>query len=957
MKTSLEDRAFAVFESALDVPPEERDALLDRACAGDALLRAEVENLLEQDALAERDGFLAPLDGDAQLGKLAACFQPAHAAGTTLAGRYRLLEPLGEGGMGTVWKAEQREPVKRQVAVKLIRAGLDSKTLLVRFEAERQALALMEHPHIARVFDGGTTESGHPFLVMELVQGQPLTAYCDQHRLTIAQRLDLFTQVCAAVQHAHQKAILHRDLKPSNILVTEHDGKLVPKVIDFGLAKALQSGSPLTEESLHTGYGMVLGTPLYMAPEQVAKPLEVDTRADTYALGVILYELLTGTTPVEKHRYKEADWHDFQRLLREVDPPRPSARLSSSDSLPALATIRQTEPKKLTRQVRGELDWIVMKALEKDRDRRYETANGLALDVQRHLTGMPVLAHPPSAGYRMRKFIRRNKGPTVAVGLLLLTLLGGIASTTWGMMRAETRRVESDKRLAQLEKGNEFITGILSDLDIDDVKAGPDPLEAVLGKRLVKASEQIEGEAVGDPLVVADLQNRIGTALLSLGHPHEAITLFEKVRDTRTAALGSDHPDTLASMSNLAVSLQRAGKLASALPLYQEVHTRRKAVLGEDHLDTISSLGHLASGHRNLGRPDLAFSMFEKCIEVRKSKLGVDHADTLNSMTSLAEAYLAVGLIGPATRDYEEVLRLQKLTLGAADLKTLVTVNNLALAYQAAGKLELALPMLEENYKRRRAKLGIDHPGTLQSMNNLSSAYMEANKLDSALALREEVLAHARFRMGPSHPVTHLYTLNLAKCLQALDRRDEALSHHLEAAIGIELHGFQSQYADWIVNGLIDCYEGLGHFDRAEVWRRKWMAGVKTRYGGESLADTIELARLGSNLLRQGKWIEAEAELRECLALRQKYRPDEWTTFNTHSMLAAALLGQQKYADAEPLLLQGYEGMKQRTAQIPPQGKIRLAEALERLIQLYTAWDKPDEARKWFAELEALKKP
>jgi WD40 repeat protein len=369
-----------------------------------------------------------------------------------VAGRYKLLEQIGEGGMGAVWVAEQREPVRRLVALKLIKPGMDSKAVLARFEAERQALAVMDHPNIAKVFDGGTTELGRPFFVMELVKGLALTEYCDNRRLNIRDRLGLFMEVCSAVQHAHQKGIIHRDLKPSNVLVTEHDGKPVPKVIDFGLAKALHATAALTERTLHTAYGTVVGTPRYMAPEQVGvNALDVDTRTDIYALGVILYELLTGTTPVEKQRLNQAAWDDVQRMIREEEPPRPSKRLNSTDSLPSLAASRRTEPAGLTKVVRGDLDWIVMKALEKNRSRRYETASGFAMDVQRYLAGEPVLAAPPSVRYRLGKWARRNKtAVSVAAALWLITLvLGGFSTLQWLKAREAEGRAVVDRDAAE----------------------------------------------------------------------------------------------------------------------------------------------------------------------------------------------------------------------------------------------------------------------------------------------------------------------------------------------------------------------------------------------------------------------------------------------------------------------------------------------------------------------------
>ncbi|MGL4423600.1 MAG: protein kinase domain-containing protein, partial [Gemmataceae bacterium] len=350
--------------------------------------------------------------------------------GAILGGKYKLIEAIGEGGMGSVFMALQTEPVKRAVAVKVIKAGMDSKAVLARFEAERQALAMMDHPNIARVLDAGTTESGRPFFVMELVKGVPITEFCDARRLTPNERLELFVPVCQAIQHAHMKGIIHRDIKPSNVLIALYDDKPVPKVIDFGVAKA--TGPTLTDKTLMTGFGAVVGTPEYMSPEQASlNQLDVDTRSDVYSLGVLLYELLTGTTPVDRKSLGKAALLEILRVVREVEAPRPSVKLSTSDALPSLSANRGTEPRKLTGLLRNELDWIVMKALEKDRTRRYESANGFAADVQRYLSGEAVQAVPPSLGYRFRKWVRKHKAPIASGIVVCLALLVGVAATIW----------------------------------------------------------------------------------------------------------------------------------------------------------------------------------------------------------------------------------------------------------------------------------------------------------------------------------------------------------------------------------------------------------------------------------------------------------------------------------------------------------------------------------------------
>ncbi|HQR41474.1 MAG TPA: serine/threonine-protein kinase, partial [Gemmatales bacterium] len=516
----------SLFHAALaKSDPIERSGFLDEACGTDQKLRQEIEALLQ--AHAGCGEFM----GKPAVEQTAA-FDPDNTTGFSLQtidqiGPYKLREKLGEGGMGTVYVADQKEPVQRRVAIKLIKGGSDSKGLLARFEQERQALALMDHPNIAKVFDAGVFERT-PYFVMELIKGVRITKYCDDARLSPKQRLELFIPVCQAVQHAHQKGIIHRDLKPSNILIGLYDGKPIPKIIDFGVAKA--TGSRLTDQSIYTEVGSLVGTLEYMSPEQAElNNLDIDTRSDIYALGVILYELLTGSVPFSRKDLAAAGFGEMLRVIKEVEPTKPSTKLSGSGTLPSIAASRQTEPAKLSSIVRGELDWIVMKCLEKDRGRRYETANQLGMEIQRYLADEPVLAGPPSAGYRLRKFVARNKGKVIAAGLVFLTLVAGIAGTSWGLyreaQRAEGERLakldaekaaaaervaneQTQKRLKQIEKGNAVLTAVFDDLNIIYVKEGKEPLEAVLAKRLVKAGGQLEGDSVGDPLVVASLQFR-----------------------------------------------------------------------------------------------------------------------------------------------------------------------------------------------------------------------------------------------------------------------------------------------------------------------------------------------------------------------------------------------------------------------------------------------------------------
>jgi WD40 repeat protein/serine/threonine protein kinase len=516
--------AEAIFFEALEKgTPKERAAYLDAACGDDRNLRQRVERLLA--AYPQVGSFLEPPPqiepGAAEaatippddecragsgLGESTSYRAPAEGVGSVIASRYKLRETLGQGGMGAVFMAQQTQPVKRLVALKLIKLGMDSKQVLTRFETERQALALMDHPNIAKVLDAGATDSGRPFFVMELVKGVPITRFCDECQLAPRERLELFIPVCQAIQHAHQKGVIHRDIKPTNVLVALYDDRPVPKVIDFGVAKA--TGSQLTDASLVTGFGALVGTPEYMSPEQAQlNQLDIDTRSDVYALGVLLYELLTGTTPIDRKRLGQDALFEVLRVIREEEPPRPSARLSTSEALASIAATRRTEPAKLTKLMRGELDWIVMRALEKDRARRYETAGNLARDVDRYLHDEPVEACPPSLRYRSVKFCRRNRGAVLAAGLVLLALVGGTVGTTWGLLHAEwARQAESEQRqIAQVkERDAEVEKGKALAAAREEKRAKDDAVKAKEAEAKERQKAEAERDAKDKALVRAE---------------------------------------------------------------------------------------------------------------------------------------------------------------------------------------------------------------------------------------------------------------------------------------------------------------------------------------------------------------------------------------------------------------------------------------------------------------------
>jgi serine/threonine protein kinase/tetratricopeptide (TPR) repeat protein len=700
-------------------------------------------------------------------------------------GPYKLLQVLGEGGMGTVWVAEQQQPVKRRVALKVIKAGMDSAQVLRRFEAERQAVALMDHTHIAKVLDAGTTEAGRPYFAMELVQGVPISRYCDELRLTIRERLELFVPVCQAIQHAHQKGIIHRDIKPSNVLVCMQDGKPVAKVIDFGLAKALSQ--PLSERTVYTEFGAVVGTLEYMAPEQAeTSPLGVDTRSDIYSLGVLLYEMLTGTTPLDARRLKTAGLAEMVRMIKEDEPSKPSTRLTQSkESLASLAAQRKTAPAQLQKLVRGELDWIVMKCLEKDRTRRYETAGGLARDVERHLHDESVEASPPSARYRLHKFVRRNRGAVLAAASLVILLLAGIAGTCWGLVLAE--RARGDAVLAkETAEAREAETGAVLDFVDKKVVAAARPKESgglgydVTVRRALEAALPFVAESFSDqPLTEARLRMTLGLSFWNLGEFKIAADQYQAARVIYTRQLGPDHPDTILSMIRLAHTFDDIGRHADALKLNEETQALCKSKLGPDHLYTHFSMNNLAISYGNMGLYADAVKLNEETLKLRKAKLGADHADTLLSMNNLANSYAAMGRHADALKLNEQALTLKKARLGPDHPDTLLSMEGLAANYAEVGRQADALELREQTLALRKAKLGPDHSFTLDTMIQLAVSYAALLRHDDALKLLDE--RHAlQARLGPDRPLT-LY--NIA-CVYATIARSPDHASQGDVAMG-----------------------------------------------------------------------------------------------------------------------------------------------------------------------------
>jgi serine/threonine protein kinase len=837
-----------IFAEALRLPtPEDRAAYLAQACGSDEALRRRIEALLRAHDNAGK--FLDQPPAAASPGTLlitTAMLPVAEKPGDRI-GRYKLLQQIGEGGCGVVYMAEQQELVKRRVALKVIKPGMDTRQVLARFEAERQALALMDHPNIAKVLDAGATDTGRPFFVMELVRGVKITDYCDdpQNKLSTEQRLDLFIQICRAIQHAHQKGIIHRDIKPSNILVTlQEDGTPTPKIIDFGIAKAT-AGQTLTDKTLFTAFEQFIGTPAYMAPEQAQMTaIDIDTRSDIYSLGVLLYELLTGKTPFDSKRLMEAGLDEIRRIISEEEPPRPSTRLSTLDAgeQTTVAKCRQSDPPKLIHLVRGDLDWIVMKCLEKDRSRRYETANGLARDIERHLNNEPIVARPPSSLYRFQKMVRRNRLAFTAAGAIATALLVGIGvSTSLFLAERQAERAataQAERAVAAEHQWNtearksqqvaQFLKDMLGSVG-PSVALGRDT--TMLREILDKTAERVGTDLTDQPAVQAELCNTIGEVYEALGEYPQAEAMQREALALRKTLFGTDHPDVAASLDSLAYALRyQEGKQHEAETMSREALAMRRKFLGNEHTDVATSLSHLGSVLRHQGKLEEAESLFREALAMRRKLQGNQNPDVVSALDRLAFILLDRGKLAEAETAMREALSIRSSLSGNQPSATNPSESALFTLLYAQGKLPEAEALLRENLANRRKLLGTDHPFV-----------------------------------------------------------------------------------------------------------------------------AITLSELGTVLHEQGELAEAEGQYRQCLLIREKSLPDTWYLFYTRSVLGGTLLEQKNYAEAEPLLLSGYEGMKQREARIPERDKV-LREALQRLVQLYETTGRSDQAAEWKQKLTKFDK-
>jgi len=844
-------------------------------------------------------------------------------------GPYKVLDFLGEGGMGAVYLAEQEQPMRRKVALKVIKLGMDTKEVIARFESERQALAMMNHPNIAQVHDAGTTERGAPYFVMEYVPGVPIADYCDRHRLSTRERLEIFIPVCRAIQHAHQKGIIHRDVKPSNILVALQDGKPVPKIIDFGIAKA--TNQRLTEKTVFTQQGYLIGTPDYMSPEQAEMTgLDVDTTTDIYSLGVLLYELLVGALPFDPKALRRAGFDEIRRIIREVEPPKPTTRLSGLGQLAkAIAERRHTDVVSLAKELRGDIDWIALKAMEKDRTRRYASSSELAADIERHLRNEPVIACPPTSLYRVRKFVRRHR-MGVGVAAAAVVVLIAFAAT----MVVQAQRIARQRDRA--ERVSAFLVSLFEASDPDRSKGDRltarellDTGVARLGRELANepetraallhtmgrvyfqlgrddAAERALEQALlfrrtlsgRERLDLAETLNELGRIYFRKGDYVRAEADFREVLDIRRRVLGADHPDVGKSLHNMAALASQRGQLAEAEALYKQALSLMKKA--DDPAESGFCLMNLSGLYSRQGKLNDALDTAHEAFDLLRSSLGVEHSWTLTAMNNYAHDLYDLGEYAQAEQLQREVLATRRKLLGDSHFEVGVAYYNLGNTLDEQGRFAEAEQALRESLAIKRRALPDPHVQTAWSLNDLAMVLTDQRRCADAEPLYREALAMFR-QVKDSDP----------------------------ASAASSLHGLGDVYA---CRGQIS--EAEKHYRAALELRTKTLGAAHA-----SVADTE--AALGRLLTGRGAYEEGDRLLRNALEIRRKSLPStHWRIGYTQALLGRCLAAQRRFTDAEPLLLKGYELLREKRGA----GREETREAAGGLVALYEAWGKPERA-------------
>ncbi len=773
---------------------------------------------------------------------------------------YEILRILGEGGMGVVYLARQQIPVQRQVAMKIVKPGMDSKQVVTRFESERQALALLDHPNIAQVYDAGTTKDGHPYFSMEYVSGSPITEYCDKHRLSIEERLKLFIQVCEGVQHAHQKGIIHRDIKPSNVLVYTEGDKPLPKIIDFGVAKALTA--PLTEKTFFTEQGQLLGTPEYMSPEQAEMNIQdIDTCSDIYSLGIVLYELLTGALPFERRDLEQIGFAEVLRTIREQEPPLPSTRLSSLGAKAKhAAESRCTQVGALTKRLHNELEWIPLKAMRKERSRRYESAAEFARDIQSYLRGDPLIAGPESRIYRARKFVHRHCALVAGTFIVFVVLIAGLAGIGVFAFKAEQRRAEAERQAK--------VTRAVADFLNNDLLASVDPRRArgrdvTVREILDVASRGIEGRFDDDPLVEASIRCTLGRTYKGLGLYKEAEEHLKRASEIRLNRLGQDNPDTL---------------------------------------DVMNALGLLYLDQRRYEKAEQIFNML---LEIGPGVLGEDDRGTLNFMNNQALLYMYLGRNTEAEQLLTDTFRIKRRALGEEHPDTILTMMNLAIVWRRLGQYNRAETSLTDVLGINRRILGDEHPNTLAAMNALAGVYLEQGRYQGAEKLCLDTLEISKRVLGEEHP----YRLNFMHNLSHLYREQKQYMQAefwLLKLYELEERVFGERHPDTIHIGhdLIALYEAWNKLQEAQMWRVRMYGDEADDFKDERHKDKPRDILQGLSQPVKVKTIPSKNTdadiIREVVARRLGKKPEQFTD-EDYNKVEQLYLSHLEISDLKPL--------------------------------------------------------
>jgi eukaryotic-like serine/threonine-protein kinase len=984
-----EDSALTIFNNALELPdPAARASYLNEACGTDTALLGRVAKLLR--AHGEAGGFFSQPMKPITMEQVGAVI-----------GRYKLLEQIGEGGCGVVYMAEQQEPVRRRVALKVIKLGMDTKQVVARFEAERQALALMDHPNIARVLDAGATDTGRPYFVMELVRGIKITEFCDQKQFSTPERLELFISVCRAIQHAHQKGIIHRDLKPSNVLVTIVDGAPVAKVIDFGIAKAT-SNQPLTDKTLFTAFAQFVGTPAYMSPEQAEMSgVDIDTRTDVYSLGVMLYELLTGKTPFDAEELLHSGIDEIRRTIREQEPPKPSTRLHalSEVDLTTTAQARHVDGHKLVQTIKGDLDWIVMKCLEKERGRRYETVNGLAADILRHLNTEPVMARPPSRWYEFQKTVRRHKlGFAAAAALIVVMALGVLGSTLQALRATRAEREQSrlrqqaqaDQKKAETEaaKSQQVATFL------QDMLKGVGPSAALgrdttmLREILDKTAERVGRDFTNQPEVEVELRAILARTYEELGLFKQREEMARATLEVSRERLGEQHPAVAEALHQIGDARSRLGDQATAELFMREAVTLRQKILGSEHPSTAASLNVLAWVVMRRNNLIEAEKLGREALAIRQKCFGDEHQDVADSIYFLASVIGAQGRLVEAENLHREALAMEKKVLGEDHPAVAESLNNLAVVLHGAGKLAESENMHREALARRRKLFGDGHPDVGDSVKNLASVLYAQGKLTEAEALIEEEIK------SPKNPFATYPRLaaDLAELQSDTQMRrgnwaEAALLARQALSSARELEPRSLPSRERRVEKLANIFHSQKKYAEAEPLYREVLDSRRARLPSEDervLVTTVTLARFlsdwawtdytdGSKSASSHEHaVEAERLLRDCMAIRSKaINSTPWRVADLKRCLGAAIVAVaisdpalssdarlRKFSDAEPMMLEADHALQQSSK---PDATVK-RDSIERLMRLYEAWDReaPNtgnsaNAREWRKKLEEFR--